>query len=202
MAINFIFLCISSIYFANNPSQNQTLIYMIIYYIIAIIFLIFLLIMYRDYLYKTYSKNEIIAKNMNENDLGTALTPPEQDIEMNGTVFNTSRFNNNNKGFVPPAPPQSAPPTQTSQNYVATMKNNKSQPSMIIASQRKLDGLNDNTDSISANSNEKMIGKHNTQHTMDGSLIVLDYDINDLDDMENERLEEEEIERQKLEEKK
>eukprot|EP01083_Nonionella_stella_P012328 34985_1 len=79
------------------------------------------------------------------------------------------------------------------QNYVATMKNNKSQPSMIIASQRKLDGLGDNTDSISANSNEKMIGKHNTQHTIDGSLIVLDYDINDLDDMENERLEEEEI---------
>jgi len=58
VACYFMFLLATSIHFAADPEHNQTVSYMIVHYVVDIIMLLFLLLLYRDYLHVQATKDE------------------------------------------------------------------------------------------------------------------------------------------------
>ena len=118
---------------------------MIVYFIIAILSLLFILFLYRDFLYKQNEKD----KNLKE-----PLSPLETEIEINDVLNAYAVF------VPPPSVPPPKPPLQHTDTITITPA------------------------AMHSNNND--------------TLLVLDYDMNDLNAMEEERINEEDLETQEF----
>merc|ERR1719461_1325475 len=58
----FLYLTVSDIYFAANPAKNQTPVYMGIYFFVCVLFLFYLMFVYKDYV--NHSMTNDVVKMM------------------------------------------------------------------------------------------------------------------------------------------
>merc|ERR1712228_193201 len=209
----FIFLTASSIHFAADPLEHMTCSYMFAYYVLCILFLLFLIIFYTQWLFANADPNDIESKmGAMIDDKSVPLSPEDGDAETTQTVemqkkrpsFLSAPFtkiirrhsNNGNAAkpmaqldmFSSSAPPQSPDSMQKPLNETSPSKSTKNMIDTVF-DQVLVDGT---TTSIAENDESEVELSLENNNT----FIMIDYD-----DQESERLDREFQEREKQREK-